>query len=102
AKVAMAALVANTSLGQILNSLFATGNQSLCCLAHTKTSAACPKKSKDSRVTNTLTMTNSSGGQSNQRNGVFIVIEGTDGSGKGTQFKKLHESLVSHGYDVAT
>lgn len=33
--------------------------------------------------------------------GVFIVIEGTDGSGKGTQFNKLHEKLVADGYDVA-
>ena len=33
--------------------------------------------------------------------GVFIVIEGTDGSGKGTQFKKLQEKLTSEGYDVA-
>lgn len=34
--------------------------------------------------------------------GVFIAIEGTDGSGKGTQFKKLVERLISEGYDVAT
>jgi len=35
-------------------------------------------------------------------NGVFIVIEGTDGSGKGTQFTKLTERLTKEGYDVAT
>lgn len=33
--------------------------------------------------------------------GIFIVIEGTDGSGKGTQFKKLHQRLRDEGYDVA-
>lgn len=35
------------------------------------------------------------------RAGAFIVIEGTDGSGKGTQFAKLAERLVGAGYDVA-
>lgn len=34
--------------------------------------------------------------------GVFIVIEGTDGSGKGTQFNLLVEKLTKEGYDVAT
>ncbi len=34
--------------------------------------------------------------------GTFIAIEGTDGSGKGTQFAKLVERLKSEGYDVAT
>ncbi len=34
--------------------------------------------------------------------GLFIVIEGTDGSGKGTQFKKLVERFKQAGYDVAT
>lgn len=34
--------------------------------------------------------------------GTFIVIEGTDGSGKGTQFKLLADRLVAEGYDVAT
>lgn len=34
--------------------------------------------------------------------GTFIVIEGTDGSGKGTQFTKLTERLAREGYDVAT
>ncbi|MGH9857218.1 MAG: dTMP kinase, partial [Acidobacteriota bacterium] len=34
--------------------------------------------------------------------GIFIVIEGTDGSGKGTQFKKLVERLESEGHEVAT
>lgn len=32
--------------------------------------------------------------------GTFIVIEGTDGSGKGTQFKLLSERLRKEGYDV--
>jgi thymidylate kinase/thymidylate synthase ThyX len=36
------------------------------------------------------------------REGVFLVIEGTDGSGKGTQFKLLEERLQAEGYDVAT
>ncbi len=35
-------------------------------------------------------------------NGTFIVIEGTDGSGKGTQFKRLTERLTAEGYQVAT
>lgn len=39
-------------------------------------------------------------GQTNR--GVFLVIEGTDGSGKGTQFKLLVEKLQADGYDVAT
>ena len=34
--------------------------------------------------------------------GLFLVIEGTDGSGKGTQFKLLVERLKNEGYDVAT
>ncbi len=33
--------------------------------------------------------------------GTFIVIEGTDGSGKGTQFKLLVDKLKDEGYDVA-
>lgn len=35
-------------------------------------------------------------------NGIFLVIEGTDGSGKGTQFNKLVERFTNEGYDVAT
>lgn len=34
--------------------------------------------------------------------GLFLVIEGTDGSGKGTQFNLLAERLKKSGYDVAT
>ncbi|MGI9027860.1 MAG: FAD-dependent thymidylate synthase [Candidatus Saccharimonadales bacterium] len=34
--------------------------------------------------------------------GIFLVIEGTDGSGKGTQFKLLIERLQKEGYDIAT
>lgn len=37
----------------------------------------------------------------NSRQGIFIVIEGTDGSGKGTQFKILKERLERAGYGVA-
>jgi dTMP kinase len=33
--------------------------------------------------------------------GTFIVIEGTDGSGKGTQFKMLVDRLRKDGHDVA-
>lgn len=34
--------------------------------------------------------------------GTFIVIEGTDGSGKGTQFAKLKARLEAEGHDVET
>jgi dTMP kinase len=34
--------------------------------------------------------------------GIFLVLEGADGSGKGTQFKLLTERLKAVGYDVAT
>lgn len=34
--------------------------------------------------------------------GFFFVLEGTDGSGKGTQFKVLQERLENEGYEVAT
>lgn len=37
-----------------------------------------------------------------ERQGTFIVIEGTDGSGKGTQFKLLADYLRDHGHEVAT
>ncbi|MGH8484983.1 MAG: dTMP kinase, partial [Pseudomonas sp.] len=37
----------------------------------------------------------------NGRKGVFIVLEGTDGSGKGTQFKHLTDKLVAEGHEVA-
>lgn len=35
------------------------------------------------------------------RKGVFIVLEGTDGSGKGTQFQRLTQQLVADGHEVA-
>lgn len=34
--------------------------------------------------------------------GVFIVIEGSDGSGKGTQFKIIGDRLKEQGHEVAT
>ena len=37
----------------------------------------------------------------NQEQGAFFVIEGTDGSGKGTQFRLLQEKLELKGYEVA-
>jgi len=37
----------------------------------------------------------------NKNPGLFIAIEGSDGSGKGTQFKLLVERLKADGYDVA-
>lgn len=43
------------------------------------------------------TLANAQGGK-----GLFVVIEGTDGSGKGTQFKLLKERLENEGHDVAT
>jgi thymidylate kinase/thymidylate synthase ThyX len=36
------------------------------------------------------------------KKGAFFVVEGTDGSGKGTQFELLVKRLVDEGYDVAT
>lgn len=41
-------------------------------------------------------------GRGKTQQGTFIVIEGTDGSGKGTQFKRLISRLEEQGYDVAT
>ncbi len=35
------------------------------------------------------------------KQGLFLAIEGTDGSGKGTQFQLLKERLEQEGYDVA-
>lgn len=37
---------------------------------------------------------------SEQRNGIFIALEGTDGSGKATQFDLLRKHLTSQGYDI--
>lgn len=34
--------------------------------------------------------------------GLFIVIEGTDGSGKSTQYKLMQQRLKSEGYDIVT
>ncbi len=53
-------------------------------------------------MTNQPTTTSAAGGSANEQSGTFIVIEGTDGSGKGTQFKKLQETLAKQGYDVVT
>src|ERR1700733_4630387 len=36
------------------------------------------------------------------KDGLFIAIEGIDGAGKGTQFKLLVERLELAGFDVAT
>lgn len=49
------------------------------------------------------TFANSEGGAntSSQNKGIFIVIEGVDGTGKTTQFNKLTDHLVSLGLDVA-
>ncbi|MEK9195962.1 MAG: thymidylate kinase, partial [Patescibacteria group bacterium] len=35
----------------------------------------------------------------NKNKGFFVVIEGTDGSGKGTQFELLKKQLADSGYD---
>jgi dTMP kinase len=35
-----------------------------------------------------------------EQNGIFIVLEGSDGSGKGTQFKVLAERLRAVGHDI--
>lgn len=42
------------------------------------------------------------GGDNKTDKGIFIVIEGTDGSGKGTQFDLLKERLHKAGYEIAT
>lgn len=46
--------------------------------------------------------TDAGGKEAAVRRGAFIVIEGTDGSGKGTQFELLAKRLEQEGYDVAT
>lgn len=48
------------------------------------------------------TTNNVGGGVDYYQQGLFIVIEGTDGSGKGTQFKLLEKSLKDTGYEVET
>jgi thymidylate kinase/thymidylate synthase ThyX len=40
--------------------------------------------------------------ETTSRPGTFLVIEGTDGSGKGTQFKLLVDRLKKEGHDVVT
>ncbi len=40
------------------------------------------------------------GGTDQRRKGVFIVIEGTDGAGKSTQYEALQKKLKAEGYDV--
>ena len=40
-------------------------------------------------------------GLAQDKQGAFFVIEGTDGSGKGTQFRLLKDRLEVEGYDVA-
>lgn len=42
------------------------------------------------------------GGESDVKEGLFLVIEGTNGSGKGTQFNRLVDRLKNSGYDVET
>ena len=42
------------------------------------------------------------GGKAIANKGVFLVIEGTDGSGKGTQFELLVNRLIDSGYEVET
>jgi len=37
-----------------------------------------------------------------QKQGKFIVIEGSDGSGKGTQFKQIAKRLIDEGFEIAT
>jgi thymidylate kinase/thymidylate synthase ThyX len=37
-----------------------------------------------------------------KQQGLFVVLEGTDGSGKGTQFELLKDKLAQAGHDVAT
>ncbi len=45
---------------------------------------------------------NNLGGVSDTKKGLFLVIEGTDGSGKGTQVKLLIKKLTESGYDIET
>ncbi len=44
----------------------------------------------------------SNGVKRNHNKGIFIIIEGTDGSGKTEQFKKLITKLKAHNFKIAT
>ena len=46
-------------------------------------------------------MSNNAPQQSGGARGLLLVLEGTDGSGKGTQFELLKKRLIEEGYDVA-
>ncbi len=51
---------------------------------------------------NNPSLENNEGGQASDDRGIFIIIEGTDGSGKSTQYEKMRQHLLDEGHEIVT